>query len=85
MRLKNSVYPGFVYITEYHYSEDLKMAVPKKKKSKSRKRMHRSINMKMDLPQMTKCPECGGLTLPHRVCIHCGYYKGKLIVEVKKG
>ncbi len=60
------------------------MAVPKHRKSKSRKRMHRSINMKMDLPHLSKCPECGGLTPSHRVCMHCGHYKGKLVVEVNK-
>ena len=60
------------------------MAVPKHKKSKSKTRIKRSINMKMKLPQMTACPECGGLTPPHRVCIHCGYYKNKLVVEVNK-
>ena len=61
------------------------MAVPKYKKSKSKTRGQRRINMKMSLPQMTKCPECGELTLSHRVCVHCGYYKGNLIVEVEKG
>jgi large subunit ribosomal protein L32 len=40
--------------------------------------------MKMNLPQMVKCPECGGLTPSHKVCIHCGYYKGKSIIEVKE-
>ena len=60
------------------------MGVPKSKVSKSRKRMKRKINMKMSLPQMTKCPECGELTPPHKVCIHCGYYKGNLVVEVEK-
>lgn len=60
------------------------MAVPKKKKSKSRTGMKRSINMKMNLPQLTKCSECGGLTPPHRVCVHCGYYKGRLVLEVNK-
>lgn len=60
------------------------MAVPKHKKSKSKTRIKRSINMKMNLPQMTKCPECGGLTTPHRVCIHCGYYKNKMVIEVNK-
>ncbi|MBP5450064.1 MAG: 50S ribosomal protein L32 [Spirochaetales bacterium] len=58
------------------------MAVPKHRASKSRKRMHRSINMKLTLPGMTKCPECGGLTPPHKVCIHCGYYKGNSVVQV---
>lgn len=57
------------------------MAVPKHKKSKSRTRRQRKANMKLTLPQMAKCPECGELTPSHKVCIHCGYYKGKLVVE----
>ncbi|MBP7551784.1 MAG: 50S ribosomal protein L32 [Spirochaetes bacterium] len=60
------------------------MAVPKHRKSKSKKRMHRRINMKMTLPGMTKCPECGMLTPPHKACIHCGNYKGSLVVQVGK-
>lgn len=60
------------------------MAVPKHRKSKSRTRGQRRINMKMSLPQMVKCSECGELTPSHRTCIHCGYYKGNLIVEVTK-
>lgn len=61
------------------------MAVPKVKISKSRTRSQRRTNMKLSLPQMSKCTECGELTPSHRVCVHCGYYKGKLVVEVKKG
>ena len=60
------------------------MAVPKHRKSKSRTRGQRKINMKMSLPQMVKCSECGEFTPSHRTCIHCGYYKGNLIVEVAK-
>lgn len=61
------------------------MAVPKVKKSKARTRSGRRANMKLNLPQMGKCPECGELTPSHRTCVHCGYYKGKLVVEVEKG
>jgi len=60
------------------------MAVPKKKVSKSRTRMRRRANMKLTLPQLNKCPECGELTPPHKACIHCGYYKSKPVFEVKK-
>ena len=60
------------------------MAVPKQRPSKPQSRTKRKINMKMTLPQMTKCPECGELTPSHKVCIHCGYYKGKSIKEVKE-
>ncbi len=59
------------------------MAVPKHKKSKARTRRQRRANMKLTLPQMVKCPECGELTPPHKACIHCGSYKGKSITEVE--
>jgi large subunit ribosomal protein L32 len=60
------------------------MGVPKYKKAKARTRSQRSANMKMSLPGMSKCSECGELTPSHRVCIHCGYYKKKLVVEVNE-
>ncbi len=59
------------------------MAVPKHKKSKSRTRRQRRANMKLTLPQMTKCTECGERTPSHKACMHCGYYKGNLVVEVE--
>lgn len=60
---------------------DIQMfAVPFRKVSKARKRMRRSHNA-MDLPGTTKCPECGEVIKPHRVCPKCGSYKGKKVVE----
>jgi large subunit ribosomal protein L32 len=29
------------------------------------------------------CPQCRETKLPHRVCPHCGYYKGREIVAVE--
>ena len=58
-------------------------AVPFRKVSKTRKRMRRSHNA-MDLPGTTKCPNCGEVIKPHRVCTKCGNYKGKKVVEVKE-
>ena len=43
--------------------------------------MRRSHNA-MELPGMTKCPNCGEMIKPHRVCPKCGSYKGK--VEITK-
>ena len=28
------------------------------------------------------CPNCLEAKLSHRVCPHCGYYKGKQVIEV---
>ena len=60
------------------------MAVPKHRKSKAKKRSQRRANMKLTLPTLSKCSNCGALTPPHRVCIYCGNYKDKLVVEVNK-
>jgi large subunit ribosomal protein L32 len=34
------------------------------------------------VPNVTKCPNCGEPKASHRVCMKCGHYKGKAVVEV---
>jgi large subunit ribosomal protein L32 len=58
------------------------MAVPFRRVSKTRKRMHRT-HYKIDEVQTTKCSNCGAIIKPHRVCLECGFYKGKLVLEKK--
>jgi large subunit ribosomal protein L32 len=31
---------------------------------------------------MSSCPNCGEMKKPHRVCPHCGHYKGRKVLEV---
>lgn len=57
------------------------MAVPKRKVSRARRDKRRSSVWKLDVPGLVKCPQCGELILPHRVCGSCGYYKGKEVVK----
>ncbi len=57
------------------------MAVPKSKVSRSRRDKRRSSIWKLEAPGLVKCPQCGELKMPHRVCGNCGYYKGKEIVK----
>ena len=45
-------------------------AVPDHKVSKTRKRKRRS-HMALTKPGMTKCPNCGEMIKPHRVCPKC--------------
>ena len=59
------------------------MAVPKKRRSKSRKRTHRSL-WKIDVPTMSLCKECGEMHVTHRVCMACGYYKGRPVIQIKQ-
>ena len=57
------------------------MAVPKKRKSKSRRDMRRA-HWKLTAPNVVNCPQCTEPALPHRVCPKCGYYKGREVVKV---
>ncbi len=59
------------------------MAVPKKRRSKSRKRTHRSL-WKISIPTMVPCPDCDALHVSHRVCTTCGYYKGVPVIQIKQ-
>lgn len=60
------------------------MAVPKRRVSKSRKKMRRSHHH-LAVRSVSACPNCDNSKLPHRVCPHCGYYKGKEAVTVAAG
>ena len=53
---------------------------PKGKHSRAR-RDSRRAQWKMTAPALVKCPQCGALTMPHRVCKNCGSYNKKTIVE----
>ncbi|SDN24625.1 50S ribosomal protein L32 [Alkalicoccus daliensis] len=52
------------------------MAVPFRKTSKTRKNKRRT-HIKLRVPGMVECPECGEMKLSHRVCKACGTYKGR--------
>lgn len=57
------------------------MPNPTSKHSKSR-RDKRRANWKITVPNVSMCPECQEPKLPHRVCMSCGTYNGKKILEV---
>ncbi len=59
------------------------MAVPKKRKGKSRTRARRSITTKVTVPNLSACSNCGEMKLSHRVCPQCGYYKNKIVMQYK--
>jgi len=59
------------------------MGVPKKKRSKSRKRSRQSQG-KLSFPSVVYCPQCKAPLLSHFACPECGYYKGKQAVIIKK-
>ncbi len=59
------------------------MALQKFKSSKARSRSRRANYLRVTPPNLTPCPSCGALKLPHRVCPECGVYKGKKVVFEK--
>lgn len=59
------------------------MANPKRRHSKQRQALRRTF-YRIKKMNMSVCPQCKNMILPHRVCPHCGYYKGKLVIEMKE-
>ncbi|MDO8461985.1 MAG: 50S ribosomal protein L32 [Deltaproteobacteria bacterium] len=61
------------------------MPVPKRKKSRAR-RNNRRAHDALTAPSLSPCPHCKEPKLSHRVCLHCGYYRGEEIIpmEAKK-
>jgi len=51
------------------------MALPKRKTSKSKKRMRRS-HQALDHQTLNECNNCGELRRAHSICLACGHYKG---------
>lgn len=58
------------------------MAVPKRKKSKS-KRDKRRTHQKVTVPNLTTCSQCGEARLPHHACPSCGFYKGRTVIDIE--
>jgi large subunit ribosomal protein L32 len=57
------------------------MGVPKRRMSKMRLRT-RKASHRPTAPQTSVCAQCGAKVRPHRVCLACGYYKGRQMVSV---
>jgi large subunit ribosomal protein L32 len=57
------------------------MPNPKRRHSKRRTSTRRAHDH-LTPPTRTNCPNCNEPKLPHRACPHCGYYKGREVVEV---
>ena len=57
------------------------MAHPKRKHTQKRRDKRRTHD-RLTVPNLSVCPQCHQSKLPHRVCLHCGYYKGVEVIEV---
>jgi large subunit ribosomal protein L32 len=58
------------------------MPVPKRKVSRAR-RDKRSANKGLKPKTLTACRTCQAPTMPHQVCVECGYYKGVKVLRTK--
>ncbi|MBU1148567.1 50S ribosomal protein L32 [Patescibacteria group bacterium] len=57
------------------------MALPTKKSTSSKKKK-RASHFSLVAKKLAKCTNCLRMTMPHRVCPFCGYYKGKEVFKV---
>ncbi len=62
------------------------MALPKRKKSKSKTRLRRSMNASIKPVVLTQCSnkDCMEYIPSHRVCPYCGHYNNEKVVETSK-
>lgn len=56
--------------------------LPKRKVSKSRRNRRRAHDA-LSLNHLVICENCGEYHIAHRVCPHCGFYRGETVVELK--
>jgi len=62
------------------------MPNPRRKISRSKRDMRRANwRAKLTATDLSICDNCGERKLPHHVCMHCGYYKGKAILTPEAG
>jgi len=54
---------------------------PKRKLSKGSKYRRRAHDA-LGVPKLVECTQCHQMMLPHRVCPHCGQYRGRQVLEV---
>jgi large subunit ribosomal protein L32 len=58
------------------------MPNPKHRHSKARRDKRRAHDF-LTAPSLSECPNCHEPKMPHRVCPHCGHYKGKEVIDIK--
>ena len=57
------------------------MPNPKRRHSKARTSKRRAHDF-LTTPSTTTCPQCSEPKLPHRVCLNCGHYRDREVIEV---
>jgi large subunit ribosomal protein L32 len=56
------------------------MPNPKRRHGKARRDKRRAHDA-LTAPALSECPNCHEQKMPHRVCPHCGYYKGRQAIN----
>ena len=60
------------------------MPLPKYKMSRANTRTRKATWKRgLKAPDLTECPQCHQPKLAYRVCMKCGYYKGKNVIAMK--
>lgn len=59
------------------------MSVPKQRHTKAR-RDRKRVRFAIKPVSTQTCSKCGKDKLPHKTCTHCGFYKGKEVVNTLK-
>lgn len=59
------------------------MAHPKRRHSHSRTHLRRAHDG-LKVKSLSVCPNCREMKIPHRVCPHCGFYRGRQVKEMKE-
>lgn len=59
------------------------MAVPKKKTTRG-KTNKRRVHIFLKPVNLMICPQCNRLKKSHTVCLSCGFYKGREVIDVIK-
>jgi large subunit ribosomal protein L32 len=58
------------------------MPLPKRRHSRTRGKKRRT-HYKLTGPATSVCPQCREAKLPHHLCAHCGYYRGREVVSTE--
>ncbi len=58
------------------------MPNPRRRHSRARGRRRRT-HWKLSATQLGECPKCKAPKVAHRVCVSCGYYDGRLVLDLE--
>jgi len=59
------------------------MGLPSKRRTKSSK-LRRASHFALKKQNLIKCGQCGQPVLPHHACAHCGSYRGRQVIKLRR-